>query len=340
MATKKAATGPAKKRAATKKAAAEPAAQDISEGLNIRADQRPSIRFPEGLILLGPPPEGVTWEEVQWLPQGEPHARGQEYWCRWSAYVDASTIAAKLDTWAPHGLWRDHYHEVTVAGTTALECVIEVWNGLEWIGRSDVGVPSSYEKAKGNYSDAFKRTGSIKWGICRDIRKYPTVKAPCQTYVRSKDNKRMISGVARDTTQVIRDTLTEMGFTFAEGQQVVAYDVDGDAGLSEDQEFRREYEQAKAAEPAPSQSDSEPVSEDPAPETAAEPPPAQERPAGTTSREVVEQLLGRLRGKFVKDAKLTLEEEGLWPIASIEGADRLEVAAGIIGSFLTSQQAE
>ena len=56
----------------------------------------------------------------------------------------------------------------------ALQCGIGIYNGelSEWIWRWYNGTESSYDKVKGEYSDAFKRAGFM-WGIGRELYSYP-----------------------------------------------------------------------------------------------------------------------------------------------------------------------
>lgn len=79
-------------------------------------------------------------------------------------YVDARFVMDRLDSACGPQNWRDSYREVT----GGIECTIYINDHDEWIGKSDIGTESTIEKAKGNYSDAFKRA-AVKWGIGRDL---------------------------------------------------------------------------------------------------------------------------------------------------------------------------
>ena len=87
-------------------------------------------------------------------------------------YVDARFVMDRLDSTVGPMAWTDSYRE-TPGG---IECTITIrfdndsrFGGLyETASKSDVGIASRIEPAKGAYSDAFKRA-AVKWGIARDL---------------------------------------------------------------------------------------------------------------------------------------------------------------------------
>lgn len=86
------------------------------------------------------------------------------------AYKTARTDVKRLnDTLGLN--WKNKYFYDTKG---ILCCEISVYNETtkEWISRVDVGTESNTEKEKGNYSDAFKRSG-FKWGIGLELYKFP-----------------------------------------------------------------------------------------------------------------------------------------------------------------------
>lgn len=92
------------------------------------------------------------------------------------AYIDARLVAERLDE-ATQGMWRDEYTEVS----GLLMCTISIWNGEQWISRSDTGVepPDNGQGVgvlhKGHTSDAFKRA-AVKFGVGRSLYELPLIK--------------------------------------------------------------------------------------------------------------------------------------------------------------------
>jgi len=76
-------------------------------------------------------------------------------------YVDARFVMDRLDSVVGPARWSDSY---TVNPDGSVQATITI----DGVSKSDVGVPSKIEPAKGAYSDAFKRA-AVKWGIGRDL---------------------------------------------------------------------------------------------------------------------------------------------------------------------------
>lgn len=85
------------------------------------------------------------------------------------AYIDARDVMDRLDeAVGPQG-WSDSYRVVTVAGESAVECTLTVLG----VSKTDVGTPGdSADRAKGAYSDAFKRA-AVRFGIGRYLYRLP-----------------------------------------------------------------------------------------------------------------------------------------------------------------------
>lgn len=123
-------------------------------------------------IILNP---GVTREKLYDLTIEIPYKwkvqTAKSWGCECVAYVDARQVMDLLDEALGPENWQDHYREV--AGNVYCDLKIKV-DG-EWVTKSDCGSESSFEKEKGQASDAFKRA-AVKWGIGRFLYRLPMVK--------------------------------------------------------------------------------------------------------------------------------------------------------------------
>lgn len=121
-------------------------------------------------------------EEVEWRVDGEPSTRDGKSTCRFVPYLDARYLASLLDEWVGNENWSDVYEPTTFAGKEAMWCRLSLRVGDEWIGKTDIGVPSQWEGQKGAVSDAFKRAACLKWGAGRNVYDLPTLYAHCRTF--------------------------------------------------------------------------------------------------------------------------------------------------------------
>lgn len=78
------------------------------------------------------------------------------------AYIDARAVLDRLDE-VFGGDWQSSLKE-TSSGRVI--CTISLWNGDEWVSRSDGAGATQFEGEKGGISDALKRAG-VQWGIGR-----------------------------------------------------------------------------------------------------------------------------------------------------------------------------
>jgi hypothetical protein len=118
---------------------------------------------------------GVTREKLHDLSIEIPYKwkvqTAKSWGCECVGYVDARQVMDLLDEALGPENWQDHYREV--AGNVYCDLKIKV--GGEWVTKSDCGAESSFEKEKGQASDAFKRA-AVKWGVGRFLYRLPMVK--------------------------------------------------------------------------------------------------------------------------------------------------------------------
>jgi len=110
--------------------------------------------------------------EVSFLPKGTYLIKGDEDQaiCQLVPYKNARVDMDILDD-ACGVNWQSEFKRDSKG---VLQCGIGIYNAelSDWIWRWYNGVESSFEKVKGEYSDAFKRAGFM-WGIGRELYSYP-----------------------------------------------------------------------------------------------------------------------------------------------------------------------
>ncbi len=110
--------------------------------------------------------------EVSFLPKGTYLIKGDEDQaiCQLVPYKTARVDMDVLDD-ACGVNWQNEYKRDSGG---VLQCGIGIYNKelSEWVWRWSNGVPSKFDKDKGEYSDAFKRAGYM-WGIGRELYSYP-----------------------------------------------------------------------------------------------------------------------------------------------------------------------
>jgi len=97
-------------------------------------------------------------------------------WCSILAYKDARVDMQRLDDAVGPLGWQVKYKRDTAG---VLQCGIGVMSDLysppdNWVWKWSNGVPSNFEQAKGEYSDAFKRAGFM-WSIGRQLYDFPKI---------------------------------------------------------------------------------------------------------------------------------------------------------------------
>lgn len=149
----------------------------------------------------GPPPS-VPLHEVEWRIDGRPIVKeGQEPRARYVPYIDARWLAAGLDEWVGPQNWRRDFHHVTFRGLECVTCDVEIWfppseDGTDgrWVGKPDIGLieGGGQTGTKGTYSDAFKRSACVAWGVGRNVYELPgDIYAQCKIKAnpRAKDDR-------------------------------------------------------------------------------------------------------------------------------------------------------
>ena len=87
-------------------------------------------------------------------------------------YKDARCDMKRLDEAVGPMNWKRRHFEIK----GNLHCEISIWDEekAQWVGKSDCGVQSNYQKEKGEASDSFKRA-STNWGIGRELYTAPFI---------------------------------------------------------------------------------------------------------------------------------------------------------------------
>lgn len=105
--------------------------------------------------------------------------KGQDaIWATIIAYKNARTDMEILDEAVGQLNWQCTYQRDSKG---ILQCSIGIWDETkalgagEWVWKTSNGIPSNFEKEKGEYSDAFKRCSTL-WGIGRQVYDFPTIR--------------------------------------------------------------------------------------------------------------------------------------------------------------------
>lgn len=102
----------------------------------------------------------------KWNTHGE-----EAIYCTLVPYKDARVDMYMLDDICGPGGWQNKYDRDSKG---VLQCGIGIKCEEEWVWKWSNGVPSQFDKEKGEYSDAFKRAGFM-WGIGRCLYDMPTI---------------------------------------------------------------------------------------------------------------------------------------------------------------------
>lgn len=145
----------------------------------------------------------AEWADIEWRIDSQPFERdrgSQKVWvCRWVPFLNATTVARLLDSWVGPEGWHDEYTPVDLPGVGhGVECALTV----RGVTKRDVGVDPGGDaemRVKGNYSDAFKRAGIIKWGVGRNVYALRSLWAVCGVF--EKDGKKK----AKETPESLED---------------------------------------------------------------------------------------------------------------------------------------
>ena len=85
-------------------------------------------------------------------------------------YKTARTDVKRLNKVCGINWKNEHFYD----SKGLLCCTISVFDGTQWVDRTDVGVESQTEAEKGSYSDSFKRAG-FRWGIGLELYQSPFI---------------------------------------------------------------------------------------------------------------------------------------------------------------------
>lgn len=117
--------------------------------------------------------QNLTVEEIEWLPATSGfknyESGGEMAWVQLVAYKNARVDMERLDDVCGQEGWGNDYKR---DASGILQCGIGIKCVDEWVWKWSNGVPSTYHKEKGEYSDAFKRAGYM-WGIGRELYQLP-----------------------------------------------------------------------------------------------------------------------------------------------------------------------
>lgn len=106
--------------------------------------------------------------EIKWKPQSVKGAR-----CFAVPYITARIVMDRLDLVVGVSGWQDEY---TLLPNGSVLCTLRVFDGQQWISKSDVGSESDQsddgDKLKAAVSDALKRA-AVKFGIGRYLYAFP-----------------------------------------------------------------------------------------------------------------------------------------------------------------------
>lgn len=168
------------------------------------------------MTTLSTPPD-VPLAQVKWRVDSKPF-NGR---ARFLPYLDAYEVARLFDQWVGPGNWSDSY---TPGHGKGLFCHLSVKVGDEWVTKTDLGVPSNMEAEKGLVSDAFKRAGSLKWGVGGNVYRLPNVWAPVDA--KNDKNNNPVAVPNRDTLPAIIAELAKRGFKDAAAADATNEDHD------------------------------------------------------------------------------------------------------------------
>lgn len=111
-------------------------------------------------------------EDIRFLPK-QTMKYGDNCYCVLIPYKTARVDMDRLDD-ACGIYWQNEYKRDS---NGILQCGIGIYFKElgDWVWRWSNGVPSQFEKEKGEYSDAFKRAGFM-WNIGRELYSYPKIR--------------------------------------------------------------------------------------------------------------------------------------------------------------------
>jgi hypothetical protein len=116
--------------------------------------------------LAAPVPENA----ISWRQDGKTVKKGEKYFVRYVAYIDASTVRERLDTVVP-GEWNlsmELLPPVHSADEDGPLCAFKARLEIRGVVREDVGLGRDYKSAA---TDAFKRA-AVRFGVAHELYSY------------------------------------------------------------------------------------------------------------------------------------------------------------------------
>lgn len=108
-------------------------------------------------------------------------------------YIDARDCMDRLDE-----LFGPYRKREYVDIAQKAYCAVSLWDGRQWISKSDVGDPTAISKNKWESSDSFKRA-CVNWWLGRFLYTMPTVHITAEEYQANKYN---VSGFIKKKYQL------------------------------------------------------------------------------------------------------------------------------------------
>ncbi len=106
------------------------------------------------------------------------------------AYIDARTVASRLDTVLGIENWKNDFYWEKIGDNVICLCTITVhiWNAdgktSNWVSKQDGAASTQLEAVKGGISDSFKRA-AVQWGLGRSLYFLPSEWVQCHLRGRS-----------------------------------------------------------------------------------------------------------------------------------------------------------
>lgn len=137
-------------------------------------------------------------------------------------YQNARTAMDILDETVGPFNWQKRYEEVK--GNVYCSIGIKDENTGEWVWKSDCGMESNVDAAKGEASDATKRA-AVCWGIGRELYSSPRIKIKCPDNYYNKDDRMTMTFIVKEIEFDEFRNMTKLVLTDRTGKKV--YDLTG-----------------------------------------------------------------------------------------------------------------
>lgn len=108
----------------------------------------------------------ITAKEIQWRVQSSRNGKTTIV-----PYLTNRCVMDRFDEAFGCLNWKNEYGEWRTKG---VRCTISVWDGKQWISKSDGADETAIESTKGGFSDSMKRC-AVQWGLGRGLYDYPLI---------------------------------------------------------------------------------------------------------------------------------------------------------------------